>query len=61
MWIKTARLSKITIGKTWLESCAVAAPPAIVEDDFTTFIVFDFLPLDMFGWEEKKISPPFDH
>jgi hypothetical protein len=43
--IKTARPSKIAIGKTWLESCATSAPPAIVVDDFTTFIVLYFIPL----------------
>jgi hypothetical protein len=28
-----------------LESCTAAAPPAIVGDDFTTFIVLEFIPL----------------
>jgi hypothetical protein len=43
--IEMTRPSKITIGKTWLESCAAAVPPAIVGDGFTIFIVLDFVPL----------------
>jgi hypothetical protein len=43
MRIKTTRPSKITIGKTWLESCATTTPPAIVGDDFTTFVREQFI------------------
>jgi hypothetical protein len=43
--IKTAGPSKIIIGKTWLESCAIAAPHVIVGEYFATCIVLDFVPL----------------